>query len=343
MITRRMFNIGFLMTITGTAMADDPRYQGDIIIHPNSVIKRKDDDIYSFCANDGSQGEPESGYNMNALPGLQVIVFLPPIEHNGNVIVFSHGEQANPIDYRNILKHWASHGFIVLAPYHNDRRAFGKIDDMATDAEIVEGIMKSESVWQNRIDNCHQIIDALQLIQNATGYKINAERPIIAGHSLGAWTAQMMVGMRATNPDTGKVFFAPQSRYYACLAMSPQGIGVMGLDENSWQEVNRPVMFIGGEGDENMFGQKSKDQVSGYYLTPPHNKNLIWFDKIWSSFFIGNNIYPGTVTEFYFRDILAITTCFIMAYSKYDKDMFEVLTNNYFEKATNNRVAIAYR
>ena len=333
-----------LLTFSKKSFADDPRYFGkDLIIHSETINKNKDN-IYDFYSKEGSAGKNENSYFLEPIPGLKLNIFLPPEQKHGNLIVFSHAELLTPLSYKNILEHWASHGFIVIAPNHMDVENVNDME-LGSDTNPIEklkSIMLNETNWNKRLKECHQILDVLNMIETASGFKINAERPIIAGHSFGAWTAQMMIGMQAKN-ISGKNFYNPDSRYYAALAMSPIGLNNMGLTETSWEKVNRPCMYMSGKGDTDAFAENGDNKITGYFLTQAPNQHLVWFDKIWSSFFIGNNIFDNSLASYYFHDILSLSTAFLVAYSKYDQDIFQKFTNHYFEKASDNRLSTDFK
>lgn len=333
-----------LLTLSKKTFADDPRYfDKDLIIHSETVNKNKNN-IYDFYSKEGLGGKNDNSYFLEPIPGLKLNIFLPPNQKHGNLIVFSHAELLNPLSYKNILEHWASHGFIVVAPNHMDNEnsndmELGKDDNPI---EHLKSILLNENNWNRRIKECHQVLDVLNMIESASGFKINAERPIIAGHSFGAWTAQMIIGMQAQNPS-GNIVYNPDNRYYAALAMSPIGLNYMGLSETSWDKINRPCMYMSGKGDTDAFAENGDNKISGYFLTKTSNQHLVWFDKIWSSFFVGNNIFDDSLASYYFHDILSLSTSFFVSYSNYDKDVFVKLTNHYFENAAGNRLSTDFK
>lgn len=345
-ISRRELSLGLLssmgLSLSGRAYADDPRYLNrDITIH-NNVINKKS--IYDTYANEGEYGLPDRAYMIEPVPGLKLYVYLPPQKKSGSLVVFSHGESNKPESYDNILKHWASHGFVVVAPFHNDvpNDEDLEIGSGGEPLDPLKGLMLNPANWKSRVDLCHQTLDSVSSIEHASGVKINIERPIIAGHSMGSWTAQMMVGLKAKDTK-GNDFSSFDERYYAALSLSSFGKGYMGLDENSWDNITRPLMIISGNGDNDAFNEKSENKIDGFYLCPEGNKHLIWFNKLWSSFFIGNTILPDTPMALYFHDILSISTCFMEAYGNYNKEIFDDLVGNYFQEQSKNRLAQAYR
>jgi predicted dienelactone hydrolase len=49
------------------------------------------------------------------------VVDAPPVADGSHpLVVFSHGHDAQPRNYRSAIAHLASHGFVVAAPMHND-------------------------------------------------------------------------------------------------------------------------------------------------------------------------------------------------------------------------------
>jgi len=98
------------------------------------------------------------------------------------LVVFSHGFGLNPVWYNTLLEHYASHGFVVLAPQH-------------TDPDWAEA-------WQASIDRPQEILRALDYAEQLTASGgdlaglIDMERVAVVGHSFGGYTALAMGGAR---------------------------------------------------------------------------------------------------------------------------------------------------
>ncbi len=96
------------------------------------------------------------------------------------LVVFSHGFGLNAAWYHTLLEHYASHGFIVLAPEHVEGDWYGS---MAA-----------------AIDRPHDIVRTLDFAEQLTASdgdlagKIDMQHVAVAGHSYGGYTALAMAG-----------------------------------------------------------------------------------------------------------------------------------------------------
>jgi len=96
------------------------------------------------------------------------------------LVVFSHGFGLNPVWYNTILEHFASHGFVVLAPQHSDPNW--------------------EEAWKAAIDRPRDIgrtLDFAEEIAAPSGEMaglIDLDRVAVVGHSFGGYTALAIGG-----------------------------------------------------------------------------------------------------------------------------------------------------
>ena len=99
------------------------------------------------------------------------------------LVIFSHGFGANAVWYTNLIEHYASHGFVVLAPEHIEQfdPDFGDI-------------------WKASIDRPLDIKRALDYAEQITAPggdmagRIDMEHVAVIGHSSGGYTALAMAG-----------------------------------------------------------------------------------------------------------------------------------------------------
>jgi dienelactone hydrolase len=90
------------------------------------------------------------------------------------LIVFSHGANGSPGQYRPLLAHLASTGFVVIAPRHPDRGARG--DEAAERVGDVRYVLRHERTLARRLS------------ARLPG-ELNAADAGVAGHSFGAFVA----------------------------------------------------------------------------------------------------------------------------------------------------------
>lgn len=101
------------------------------------------------------------------------------------LVVFSHGFALSPIVYSTLVEHFASHGYVVLAPEHNER-----FDGSLT------------GFWEELIDrpvDIRRTIDEAELLTGPGAPldgMIDMEHIAVVGHSYGGYTALAAAGAR---------------------------------------------------------------------------------------------------------------------------------------------------
>jgi predicted dienelactone hydrolase len=99
------------------------------------------------------------------------------------LVVFSHGFSTNAAWYSNIIEHYASYGFIVLAPEHVEHFDF-----------------EWSELWSASIDRPRDIketLDYAEQMNSSSGEMaglIDMQHVAVAGHSYGGYTALAMAG-----------------------------------------------------------------------------------------------------------------------------------------------------
>ncbi len=342
MMTQRRALLGLLMSsmLPVTASA-----QQDLTITPITPTSGQDT-LYSKLANEGPYGYPTSVINFLSASNQQLSVYLPPNIKESRVVVFSHAELLLPQAYEALLNHWASHGYTVVAPLHQDSILLeglrARTDNQKGETWNVQKFLDNPDAWVARVKACSLVLDALPEIQQKTGIRMDQDRPIIIGHSFGAYAAQLLIGTDVWKADGTKIT-AQDPRFYGAVLMSPQGKGVLGLREDSWAKVNRPLMVVTGNGDNSFTGQTPNQRLDAYALSPPGNRHLAWFSRISPTLYAGQQALPGTLQQLVFEDLLAVSTAFIKSYADYDAATFQRLAGNYFDGASDNRLDMRYR
>lgn len=234
------------------------------------------------------------------------------------LVVFSHGYALSPIVYSTLVEHYASQGYVVLAPEHNER----------FDGSLTE-------FWKELIDrpvDIRRAIDyAEQLTQSggALAGLIDMDKIAVVGHSYGGYTALAAGGARfdfaayktrcaALTPDDPLNFFCAPVANESDMAMRagldevPSGlwpsfgdprvkavISMAGdsylFDRRGLAELEVPVMVLGGtidEGTPYTWGAKptydeasSKNKAlvtfpgAGHFLFVDPCENLPWVEN----------------------------------------------------------------
>jgi predicted dienelactone hydrolase len=220
---------------------------------------------------------------------------------NGNgpfpVIVFSHGAGGTGESYRPLSRFWATRGYVVLAPTHADS-ASGRANPKSLDVlrETAADALQDPKAWENRVGDLTYTIFSLEEIGAKVGPlagKLDGGRLGVAGHSYGAFTAQLLAGATVSVAKGGrpKSFADPAPK--AFLLLSPQGKGQQGLTEGSWAAVTRPLMAMTGSRDKGVKGQDPSWRLDPYRLSPPGDKYAVLLEGAGHLSFTGRAAEPG--------------------------------------------------
>jgi len=215
--------------------------------------------------------EAQDGYNLetgplavNEVAGLvlhddkrnkdvRVRIFYPVIAGKYPVIIFSHGAGGSDTCCESLTRHWATYGYITLQPIHDDsvaqRRSSG--DENARFPQAVREALKNPALWESRPRDISFLMDSLAVLQKRVAGlngKIDTSRIGVAGHSMGAYTAEAIAGALVDLPGhPAQNFSDPRAKAILCL--SPQGPGQFGLTAHSFSNISLPFMGITGSLD----------------------------------------------------------------------------------------------
>jgi hypothetical protein len=337
MLTRRHFLTAALAAIPGAALAAEKTSKDDGMLEIKPLMPTTGSNSrYAKFGELGPYGAPHQPFQAEPIPGLPMMVFVPKQATQLRAVIFSHGELTNPQVYQPLLAHWASHGFAVFAPIHND----SLLDNGAQRRDLAT-FMSDPSDWRQRASTLRRSLDAVEIVERMTGMRIASDRPIVAGHSYGAFAAQLLMGAQPV--VGGAPVAAADARFFAGLLLSPQGRGAMGLGDGSWAAVARPLMVVTGNGDIDANSQSPNVKLEPYALSPAGNKHLAWFGAIRPTLYSGRGVAPGSPQVKAFQDLAAVTTAFLVSYADYDKDAFKELSGDYYTRMTEGRVTMYYR
>src|SRR6202051_1417406 len=184
---------------------------------------------------------------------VRVRIFYPVIAGKYPVIIFSHGAGGSDTCCESLTHHWATYGYITLQPIHDDsvvqRRSGG--DENAQFPQAVREALKNPALWEGRPRDISFLLDSLpgwqKRVAGLNG-KIDTSRIGVAGHSMGAYTAEAIGGALVDLPGhPGQNFSDPRAKAILCL--SPQGPGQFGLTAHSFDSISLPFMGITGSLD----------------------------------------------------------------------------------------------
>ncbi len=159
------------------------------------------------------------------------------------VIVFSHGLGSSRFGYSYLGLHWASYGYVSVHPQH-----IGADRDVARRGWL--HLFRSgfdRQNWKNIPEDISFVIDQLQsdgALPPALRGHIDGARIGVSGHSLGAYGALAMGGLRVLFPDGTVVNFRDR-RVRAAIPIS--------MSENfqpaSYSDVGIPMLHVTGTRD----------------------------------------------------------------------------------------------
>lgn len=176
---------------------------------------------------------------------LTLTAFYPEATGAYPLVLFSHGNFSNRRAYDRIIRHWVSHGYVVLAPDHLD--AGGMLNGiLAMTRHGKDGVM------QQRPRDLIDILNGLDELADESaelGQRIDRSRVAATGHSFGAFTAQMLGGADAAVPESDARLQEPDTRIQAVVAFSPPGPMFDMVDEQSWQNMTVPQLVTTGTWD----------------------------------------------------------------------------------------------
>ncbi len=195
------------------------------------------------------------------------------------VIIFSHGAGASEDSYRYLGYFWSSHGYICVHPFHRDvdpekaekgkKRSFLK---------LMGQVLTDHKLWIKRTSEISLIIDSLSCLGEKDTRligKLDIENIGVAGHSFGAYTAQLLGGAKINIPGFPEKKSFLDQRISSLVLLSPQGKGQQGLNESSWDSMTLPFMIITGTLDKNFAGKGAQWRREPFDFAPPKDKYFV--------------------------------------------------------------------
>lgn len=213
------------------------------------------------------------------------------------LVVFSHGMGGSFDAFESLTKHWASHGYVVILPTHADSVRRQQRGDGAE-------ILRDPKGYRRRVDplgrvaDVRRILDSLDEIESrVTGLKlagghglIDREHMVIAGHSAGAMTTQLAVGVKARFGLSRELRDCGDPRFDAAIVISGQGTTSHLFTRDSWAEVKKPMLVITGSKDTSPASDETPEsRRHPYGYAPPGEKYLLYIEGATHSSYQGND------------------------------------------------------
>jgi predicted dienelactone hydrolase len=217
---------------------------------------------------------------------LQVRVSAPATGTDLPVILLSHGHgPSNNLSslngYAPLANFWAAHGFAVIQPTHLSSRT---LSHMLADAP------GAPFFWRSRAEDMAHILDRLDVIEAAVPQlagRIDHGKVAVAGHSLGGFTASLLLGARITDPATREEVHLAEPRIKAGVLLAAPGRGgdvlngYMAKEVPFFQTMNfstmtAPALVVAGDKDDSQhFTDMGPDWHADPYALAPGPKTLL--------------------------------------------------------------------
>jgi predicted dienelactone hydrolase len=239
---------------------------------------------------------------------LEVRVRYPAVPQDAPgrfpLVVFSHGAGGSREAFAELTAHWASHGYIVVLPTHEDsiqlRRRSGEdlsrlrrdLDSLRRDVKPLDRLadvvflLDSTGVMEERIAG---------LRDRSGAGRIDRDRIGMAGHSAGALTTQMAAGVKVRGSVPGAPFEARSvgdARIDAAIVISGQGTANRLFTADSWSGLSTPMLVITGSKDIAAIGRETPaSRREPYEKAKPGDKYLVFIEGATHSSYQGKG--PG--------------------------------------------------
>jgi hypothetical protein len=218
---------------------------------------------------------------------LEIKVSMPEWGSDLPAILLSHGHgRANFLSslngYGPLGNFWAAHGFVVIQPTHLDSTVLGLRDVDLPDAPLF---------WRDRATDMHYILDHLDELEAAVpglSGRMDRRRIAAVGHSLGAETVTLLLGMQVIDPDDPREKDLSDPRIRAGVVIAAPGIGDAHLSSGAadnypslkfidFSKMTGQALVIAGDKDLNV---QFSDRLSyrwDAYTDAPAPKTLLTF------------------------------------------------------------------
>ncbi|MFC8130947.1 alpha/beta hydrolase family protein [Streptomyces sp. NPDC057302] len=217
---------------------------------------------------------------------LRVRVTAPATGTDLPVILLSHGHgnsnHLSSLDgYAPLAGRWAEQGFVVIQPTHLSSKTL---------SHLHAGIPEAPLFWRSRAEDMTHVLDRLDVIEAAVPQlagRMDHDSVAVAGHSLGGFTASLLLGARVTDPDGGQEadLFEPRIKQGVLLAAPGRGgdilTGVMGerfpvFRTIDFSRMSTPALVVaGGKDDPQHFTAIGPDWYADPYRLAPGAKTLL--------------------------------------------------------------------
>ncbi|MCA9244548.1 MAG: alpha/beta fold hydrolase [Phycisphaerales bacterium] len=209
-----------------------------------------------------------------AVPALVRMPSLDGFDAPFPVVLVSHGIGQSRQSYAYLGKALADAGFVVAHVTHvgSDESVYAEPDPfVAALARVSDPDERAERPLDLRF-----ALDQL-LADPEIGPRCDPTRVAVVGHSFGAHSAMALAGLRFDQETKTKPAFT-DARVRAVVAISPQGPGVMGLTESSWDLIEAPLLTITGSDDVALDSLVNSDRSAAFERSASPDACYVSFD-----------------------------------------------------------------
>lgn len=267
---------------------------------------------------------------------LEVTVRFPVVGSGADtlfpLVVFSHGAGGSKAAFAALTTHWATHGYVVVLPTHSDsielRRRHG--EDLSRLAVSLDSLLTDVKPL-DRLSDIRFLLDSLGVIEQqvpalrtaAGAGRIDRGRIGMAGHSAGALTTQMAVGVKlrpllpGSDPDALRSL--GDSRIGAAILISGQGTTNRMFTDRSWSDLDKPMLVITGSRDVAAIGKETPaSRREPFDKAKPGGKYLVFIEGATHSSYQGRGaalaLDPSVPTGAELEMITGVTSAATLAF-----------------------------
>lgn len=196
------------------------------------------------------------------------------------LVVFSHGAGDSSATSPLLLRHWASHGYVVIAPTHLfGPRPLIERSILRLGEELMRPHKLGPQAWRERTGDLVSVINYAEPLMRVVPLlrdKIDPTRIGIAGHSFGGYTVMLLGGATLIEAETGEVHCFSDPRPRCVAIISGPGRDDMGLTRGSWDEFTKPLLVMAGSRDPGYLPAGTMWRAEPYHFAPPGDKYLLY-------------------------------------------------------------------
>lgn len=174
------------------------------------------------------------------------------------MVVFSHGLGGSKDGFGELCDHLCSYGYVVVSPTHADSIQ-ERIDkgEKVTRANAFDMKLMNPEGRLNRVLDCKFILDSIPTLEEKIPAlrspggqgRIDTEKLTMAGHSAGAYTTQVLCGMKIAQVGALRGQQLVEPRFKAAVVISGGGTNKLGINDQAWSEVKVPWLVMTGSLD----------------------------------------------------------------------------------------------